>query len=306
MPQPNGQLRVIYPDIPDNYRTRVELVWPVYTASRTDALERAARAEATATGSDLAAARLDLRLEVSRAYWALVTARETVRVLEQALATADRSLADVRSRVDAGILRPTMCRAAKRSARAASCCSWKRAAAWRSVSIDLSRLMGLPAPATIEPAEALNSSTALSADAAALETKAPRVPSRTHRPQGAHRWRERAPRRHRQHAQADGELPVWLRRGEPEPAHLPAAGEWQPSFDVSFNVSWQFWDSGRAKADRVEALANQLVLQERQKEVTSQIQADVRRQLVELATSRAALAPARLRPLCRAGNPPCR
>ena len=38
VPQPNGQLRVIYPDIPDNYRTRVELVWPVYNAGRTDAL----------------------------------------------------------------------------------------------------------------------------------------------------------------------------------------------------------------------------------------------------------------------------
>ena len=45
VPQPNGQLRVIYPDIPDNYRTRVELVWPVYNAGRTDAVERAARAE---------------------------------------------------------------------------------------------------------------------------------------------------------------------------------------------------------------------------------------------------------------------
>ena len=37
IPQPNGALRVIYPDIPDNYRTRVELVWPVYTAGRVDA-----------------------------------------------------------------------------------------------------------------------------------------------------------------------------------------------------------------------------------------------------------------------------
>ncbi len=80
----------------------------------------------------------------------------------------------------------------------------------------------------------------------------------------------------------------------PNPRIFPRQDKWQPSFDISFNVSWQFWDSGRAKADRVEALANQLVLQERQKEVTSQIQADVRRQLVELATSRAALAPARL------------
>ena len=59
VPQPNGQLRVIYPDIPDNFRTRVELVWPVYNAGRTDALERAARAEATATGSDSSAATND-------------------------------------------------------------------------------------------------------------------------------------------------------------------------------------------------------------------------------------------------------
>src|SRR5689334_21507041 len=78
VPQPNGQLRVIYPDIPDNYRTRLELQWPIYTAGRTDALERAARAEATAAGSDVEAVRLDLRLEVARAYWALVTARDTV------------------------------------------------------------------------------------------------------------------------------------------------------------------------------------------------------------------------------------
>ena len=47
-------------------------------------------------------------------------------------------------------------------------------------------------------------------------------------------------------------------------------------------------------ADRTEALANQTVLRERKSEVESQIQADVRKQLVELATSRAALSPARL------------
>ena len=69
-------------------------------------LVKAARAEATATGADLAAVRLDLRLEVSRAYWALVTARETVRVLEAALGNADRSLTDVRTRVEAGFLPP--------------------------------------------------------------------------------------------------------------------------------------------------------------------------------------------------------
>lgn len=294
VPQPDGRLRVIYPDIPDNYRTRLELVWPVYTAGRTDALERAARAEATATGSDLAAARLDLRLEVSRAYWALVTARETVRVLEQALATADRSLADVRSRVDAGLLPPNdVSRSEAQRARSELLLVEARGRV-EIVSIDLSRLMGLPAPATIEPAEALDGSTALSADAAALETEAlasrPELTALKVRTDGVNA---------RLDAIASTRKPmVSFLSGydvaNPNPRIFPRQDKWQPSFDISFNVSWQFWDSGRATADRAEALANQLVLEERQKEVTSQIQADVRRQLVELATSRAALAPARL------------
>lgn len=294
VPQPDGRLRVIYPDIPDNYRTRLELVWPVYTAGRTDALERAARAEAEATGSDLAAARLDLRLEVSRAYWALVTARETVRVLEQALANADRSLADVRSRVDAGLLPPNDVSRSEAQRARSELLLVEAKGRVEIVSIDLSRLMGLPAPATIEPAEALDGSTALSADAAALEAEAlasrPELTALKVRTDGVNA---------RLDAIASTRKPMvnflsGYDVANPNPRIFPRQDKWQPSFDISFNVSWQFWDSGRAKADRAEALANQLVLQERQKEVTSQIQADVRRQLVELATSRAALAPARL------------
>ncbi len=294
VPQPDGRLRVIYPDIPDNYRTRVELVWPVYTAGRTDALERAARAEATATGSDLAAARLDLRLEVSRAYWALVTARETVRVLEQALATADRSLADVRSRVDAGLLPPNDVSRSEAQRARSELLLVEAKGRVEIVSIDLSRLMGLPAPATIEPAEALDGSTALSGDAAALEAEA-----LTSRPELAALKTRADGVNARLDAIASTRKPMvnflsGYDVANPNPRIFPRQDKWQPSFDISFNVSWQFWDSGRAKADRAEALANQLVLQERQNEVTSQIQADVRRQLVELATSRAALAPARL------------
>ena len=42
---PGGPLQVVYPDIPDNFRTRLDLQWPIYTGGRGDALERAARAE---------------------------------------------------------------------------------------------------------------------------------------------------------------------------------------------------------------------------------------------------------------------
>src|SRR5262245_37596739 len=79
------RLAVIYPDVPDNYRTRLDLQWPIYTSGRFDALERAASAEAAAVTADLETARQDLRLEVARAFWALVTARSAVAVLERAV-----------------------------------------------------------------------------------------------------------------------------------------------------------------------------------------------------------------------------
>ena len=38
VPGPTGLPRVLYPDVPDNYRTRMDLQWPIYTAGRADAL----------------------------------------------------------------------------------------------------------------------------------------------------------------------------------------------------------------------------------------------------------------------------
>lgn len=292
VPQPDGRLRVIYPDIPDNYRTRVELVWPVYTAGRTDALERAAQAEASATGKDLEAARLDLRLEVARAYWALVTARETVRVLEQALATADRSLADVRTRVEAGFLPPNdVSRSEAQRARSEVLLVEARGRV-ELVTIDLTRLIGAEPAVAIVPAEALDGAGAQPAAAGVLATEA-----LARRPELAAIAERASGITARLDAIAATRKPTvsflsGVDFAHPNPRIFPRQAVWEDSFDITLNVSWQFWDSGRAAADRVEALANQTALAERRREVESQIQADVRKQLVELATSRASLASA--------------
>jgi outer membrane protein TolC len=82
IPGPTGP-RVLYPDVPHNLRSRLEFAWPIYTGGRTDALERAARAEADAVAEEISVAQADLRLEVTRAYWAVVTANAAVDVLEQ-------------------------------------------------------------------------------------------------------------------------------------------------------------------------------------------------------------------------------
>ena len=64
----------LYPDVPDNFRARLDVQWPIYTGGRSGALERAARAEAAAITAETDVARADLRLEVARAFWAVVTA----------------------------------------------------------------------------------------------------------------------------------------------------------------------------------------------------------------------------------------
>ena len=69
---PNNQLRIIYPDVPDNYRARLDVQWPLYTGGRLQAAETAARREHTAVGHELTSASDDLRLDVTRAFWNLV------------------------------------------------------------------------------------------------------------------------------------------------------------------------------------------------------------------------------------------
>ena len=112
-----AQRGVLYPDVPNNYRSRLDLQWPIYTAGRADALERAARAEVNAVGADLDAARADLKLEITRAYWALVTARETEQVVARSLESLDTHLRDLRARLDQGLIPRTRCSRRRRTAR---------------------------------------------------------------------------------------------------------------------------------------------------------------------------------------------
>ena len=108
---------VVYPDIPDNFRT------PARSAvadlhRRADRCARAGgnRAERGAIGKDLEAARADLRLEITRAFWAVVTGRDA-----EGRAAADRSRSRPRTsgtsarRLDVGArFRRTTCRPPKR------------------------------------------------------------------------------------------------------------------------------------------------------------------------------------------------
>ena len=139
---PGAPPRVVYPDIPGNYRSRLDLQWPIFSAGRTDALERAARAEVNAAGEDLAAARADLKLEITRAYWAVVTARETEQVVARSLASLDAHVQDLRARLDQGLIPPNEVLSAEAQRSRQRVLSIESANARAVAESDLQRLTG--------------------------------------------------------------------------------------------------------------------------------------------------------------------
>jgi len=289
---PGGGLRVIYPDIPDNYRTRIDLQWPIYTFGRTDALERAAEAERDASTRDAAAARNDLKLEITRAFWAVVTARESVNVVEQALVRMDSALTDMRNRFKVGLVPPNdvLSMEAQRSRQQLLLVQAKNNR--EQALADLRRLTGLAPDAPLEVAAALEAPAPTASPLPDLVGEA-----RKSRP-------DRQALEFRLTGVADREAAVRANRrpvlglaggvdyARPNQRIFPRVGEWRESWDASVNFSWTLWDAGRVSADLAEVKASARGLRERLAEFDSQLEVEVLQRRLDVETSRAAIAAA--------------
>jgi len=285
--------QVVYPDIPDNFGSRVAFQWPIYTAGRVDALERAAVAEAQAVAAEIDTTRADLRLETVRAYWAAATAREAVRVLEESAARADAQLRDARQRFDVGLVPPNEVSSleAQRSREQAQLIEARNIR--ESALIDLRRLIGADAETVIDIADPLEAaSVAAAADARSLVSEA-----FSQRPERKALSLRLGGVEARQQAAMTGNKPVVALGGgvdyaNPNSRIFPRKGEWQESWDVSVNVSWNFFDFGRTKAQAAEAAALASATRARLAEFDSIVAADIRQRLLDLDSSQAMVAAA--------------
>ena len=281
--------RIIYPDIPDNLRARLDLQWPVYTGGRTGALERAARAEREAAGEDLAGARADLRLEATRAFWALVTARETEQVVSRSLHSMQAHVADLRSRLDQGVIPPNEVLSAEAQESRARLLAIEARNARAAAEADLRRLAGLESDGTLEPLATLAAAPASSESPAALTDLA-----RTERPE------RRALADRVEASEARGSAVAAAARPQialgggydyarPNPRIFPRSGEWRDSWDLSVSVTWLLWDGGRRRAEQAEALAGARGARSRVAEFDRQVAFEVRQRWLDLDSSRAAV-----------------
>jgi outer membrane protein TolC len=286
-----GPLRPLYPDVPDNYRARLDLQWPIYSGGRAEALVAAARAERAATGADLSTARADLRLEITRAFWALVTARESESVLDRSLASLDSHLQDVRSRLKEGLVPPNEVLSAEARQSRGRVLALEARNLRASVEVDLRRLLGDDGAGALVP-ELPADGVEGAADPAALVEEALRQRPERQAFQdrlAASRARERAAR-----ASARPQIGVvgGYDYARPNPRIFPRVEAWEDSWDVSVNVSWSLWDGGRRRAEEAEAAAAARVVEARAGEFDRQIALDVRQRWLEADSSRAAIAAA--------------
>jgi len=287
---PGAPPRVIYPDLPDNWRSRLDVQWPVYTSGRVQALERAAQAEQNAAGKDVSTARADIRLDAARAFWTLVTATETVRVVDDALKLVEAHLQDVRNMLAVGLV------ANNDVLTAEARCSREQvllieAKNFRDVAeADLRRATGLGPAVRIDLV-------------AALDGPQPSVPTfdellteaRKSRPERqAMQLRIDGVGQQRTAAAAESKPVVSVGGGidyaRPNMRIFPRSGDWNESWDVGVNFAWPLWDGGRVKADVAQVSAVERVAQQRLAEFDTVLEFNVRQRQLDLTSAIAAIA----------------
>ncbi len=283
-----GTVVVIYPDIPDNYRTRLDVQWPLYTGGRLDALESAARQESSAAASDADAVAVDVRLDTARAFWNLVVARETLRVVTESLQRMTAHVRDVANQLEAGISPPNELMTARAQEARQRMLSIQARSSQDVASADLARLVGVDPGTPIEPVAQL-APPSIDASADALTRLAlERRPDRK-----ALADRAAAAELRTQAADAGRKPTVAVSGGidyaNPNSRIFPRAGVWQDSWDASVNVNYPLFDGGRAKAEVAEASASARAAQARLAEFDSGVALEIRQRLSEIESSQAAV-----------------
>jgi outer membrane protein TolC len=231
----------------------------------------------------------DVRLDATRAFWALVTAMESVRVVEEALTLVETHLRDVTNMRDVGLLAPNdvlsvEARASRQQVQLIEARNMRDVA-----EADLRRVTGLAPDVVITIDAALEGSLVdlptydqLLAEARAGRSERQALQARV------------AAIGERRTAVAAGLKPViavaaGFDYARPNPRIFPRAAEWNDSWDVGVNVAWPLWDGGRVKADVAVVAADQRAVEQRLAEFDSVLDFEVKQRRLDLEAARAAI-----------------
>jgi outer membrane protein TolC len=286
---PGQPARPIFPNLPDNYRARLELSLPLYMGGRVQGQVAAARHENAAATSDLRAGDADLVLEVKGAYWSLVTAEASARVLGESLAAFDAHLKDALNRERFGMAARNEVLAVQVERDRAELARLRAQNGAALAQAELTRLLDLPAATRVAAAEPLEGAAAPLPESSALLASA--LASRPERAALASRL---AAAEARVAVERSARLPqataaAGYDYANPNRKILPPSAEWNHTWDVSLSLSLSVFDGGRAGASVARARARAEAARQALADLDRRVRLQVTRALLDLQTAAAAV-----------------
>lgn len=282
--------QTVFPNIPDQYRARAGLTLPLYTGGRVASGIGAAEAQTSAAERDLASAENDLRLETRTAYWALVAARESQRVLTEAVAAFEAHLRDAENRARLGLAARNEVLLVQVERDRAELNRLQAANSAAIANANLLRLVDLPQATRIEPSEpraaeepTLTETELLVARALEARPDAAALRSRI-------RAAEASVRLARAASLPQAGVAAGYDYARPNPRVLPLVPEWKATWSVGVNLSWNVFDGGRAAAAVAQAEAQEKAMRRQLEDLERRVRLDVTSRALDLVTARAALA----------------
>jgi outer membrane protein len=283
--------RTLFPNIPNNSRLHAGASLPLYTGGRIESAIAVADRQREAAAQDRSGAVNDLLLETQTAYWNLVTARESARVLAEAVASYEGHLKDAKNRFEMGTVASNEVLAVQVERDRAELNRLQAENAAAVVNENLSRLVGLPPGSRVEPAEPLSEGAPPpSADVVALVAAA-----QASRPEIlALQARARAARAavdiQRSITRPQASLSLGYDYADPNPRIVPPRDEFRGTWSAGVTVALRAFDGGRAAAAAAQASAQADALDRQLEDLKSRLRVEVTSRTLELNTARAALA----------------
>jgi outer membrane protein len=294
---PNGESRVLFPDIPNNYRLHAGASVPLWTGGRIESSVTAADRQREAAGLDVAGAEHDLDLEVRTAYWRLVTARESERVLREAVVAYEAHITDSQHRVEYGVAARNEVLAVQVERDRAELARLQAENAAAISEADLLRLTGLP-PGTrlvlteavdltdrsdpTDPSDLINTEALVKAawdSRPELAALAARIAAAR-----ANVGIQRAARRPQAAASVGYDF------ADPNQRIVPPRDEFRGTWSAGVTVSLRAFDGGRSAAAAAQAAAQADALESELEDRRRRLRLEVTSRLLDVRTARAALA----------------
>jgi outer membrane protein TolC len=288
-PGPPPTRQVVFPNIPNQYRTRAGLAVPLYTGGRISGTVDAARGEQEASRQDLAAGGADVRLETESAYWTLVTTRESARVLHESIASYDTHLKDAQNRYELGLAARNELLAVQVERDRAELSRLQAENQAEVANANVVRLVGLPPDTRVVPIEPVAGPAPVGEAtealvAAALQAR-PEVAASRSRLSAAEALIK---------IEGAARLPqlsafAFYDYSRPNTKILPLVDEWNDTWSVGATLSWEVFNGGRTSAAVAEARARAEAGRHQLRDLEERVRLEVTSRRLDLATAAAAL-----------------